>query len=460
MGYGTATDERGRLVQVANYRNQSGQLVAQKVRTSDKKFTILGDAKEMGLFAAHLWKEGGRRVVVCEGELDALSVAQTTNCSWPVVSIPNGAQSARKALSKSLSFLESFESVVLLFDMDEAGREAAADCAPLFSPGKVSIAEIPFKDASEMLQAGEGSALGKALWQARVWRPGGIVNGADLWDRIIEQQQPGIEYPWAKLQKLTYGQRKGTLVTWTAGSGVGKSTILSQVAYDLAFRHGLKVGYVALEESVGHAAQRFLSQHMGKLCHLPGQATEAEMKAAFDATLASGRIWLFDHFGSADSDTLLSKLRYLAVACECDALVLDHLSIAISGMGVEGDERRVIDYTMTALRTLVEETGVLLHVISHLRRAPNDVKSAEEGGRVTLSMLRGSHSIAQLSDQVIAVERDLQGQDGRMKLRLLKNRLSGGAGPAGMLVYDKETGKLSEVDETLAFEDESEALPF
>lgn len=454
MGYGVATDSRGRTVQVANYRGQNGQLVAQKVRGADKAFHIIGSAKDMGLFGAHLWKEGGRRVVVTEGEIDCLSVAQVTNCSWPVVSIPNGAAAARKAISQSLSFLESFESVVLCFDSDEPGREAAAECAPLFSPGKVSICELPFKDASAMLMAGEGAALGKALWQARVWRPGGIVNAADLWDRITEQHQPGIEYPWARLQKLSYGQRKGTLVTWAAGSGVGKSTILSQVAYDLAFRHNLKVGYVALEESVGHAAQRFLSQHLGKLCHLPGQATDAEMRRAFDETLASGRIWLFDHFGSADSDTLLSKLRYLAVSCECDALVLDHLSIAVSGMGVEGDERRVIDYTMTALRTLVEETGVLMHVISHLRRAPNDAKSAEEGGRVTLSMLRGSHSIAQLSDQVIAVERDLQGSDGKMHLRLLKNRLSGDTGLAGVLEYDKGTGRLTEVDD-LGFAEET-----
>ena len=37
--------------------------------------------------------------------------------------------------------------VVLMFDMDEPGREAAAECAPLFSPGKCAIAELPVKDA-------------------------------------------------------------------------------------------------------------------------------------------------------------------------------------------------------------------------------------------------------------------------------------------------------------------------
>ena len=441
--------------QVADFRDLSAALVSQKVRGRDKAFHIIGDGKDMPLFGMHLWPSEGKRIVITEGEIDALSLAQAFNLSWPVVSIPNGAPNAKKSLQKWLDWLSGYEQVVLAFDMDDAGRKAAAECAPLFAPGRCAISEMPMKDASEMLVAGRVKELCQAIWNARVWTPGGIVNGADLWDRITGIQESGTPYPWAGLTKLTYGQRKGTLVTWTAGSGVGKSTILSQVAYDLAFQHNLRVGYVALEESVGRAAQRFLSCHLGKLCHLPGAATEEEMRKAFDETLASGRVWLFDHFGSADSETLLSKLRYLAVGCECDVLVLDHLSIAISGMGLDGDERRVIDHTMTALRTMVEETGVLCHVISHLRRAPNDARSAEEGGRVTLAMLRGSHSIAQLSDIVIGVERDLQAEDRVMRVRVLKNRTSGDTGVACHLDYDTTTGKMSEVAPATEFADET-----
>lgn len=463
--YGTATDKNGKVVQVAQYMDDHGQVVAQKIRSASKQFTILGDAKAMRLFGKNLWKAGGRRVVVVEGELDALSVAAATGGTWPVVSLPGGAGSAKKAVAADLEWLSSFESIVLCFDNDKAGQEAVEACAPLLPPGKCSIVTLPRKDANDMLVAGEVKELSQLLWQGRIFRPDGIVNASELWDKVNEQQAPGIPYPWEALTNLTYGQRKGTLVTWTAGSGVGKSTIVSKVAYDLAFKDNLKVGYVALEESVGRAAQRFLSHHLHKLCHLPDRAAPAELRAAFDATLASGRIWLFDHFGSADADNLLAKLRYLAVSCEVDVIVLDHLSIAISGMGVDGDERRIIDYTMTALRTLVEETGVLMHVISHLRRSPNDSKSAEEGGRVTLAMLRGSHSIAQLSDQVIAVERDLQGEDRTMRLRILKNRLSGDTGPAGLLAYDPETGDMTETEEASEFQDETRhdddnGLPF
>lgn len=432
-------------LQVADFRTENGELVAQKTRNADKEFRIIGDGSRLPLFGMHLWQRGGKRLVIAEGEIDAMSVSQAFGNKWPAVSVPNGAPSAKKAIQNNFEYAASFDQVVLAFDMDEPGRAAAVACAALFRPGQCVIAELPRKDANEMLQHGEVQQLVSAIYQAKAYRPDGIVNAADLWEKVTERLEPGLPYPWPKLTKLTYGQRRGTITTWAAGSGTGKSSILAQVAYDLAYVHGLKVGYVALEESVGRSAQRFLGLHLRKLVHLPGVATEAELRTAFDATLAQGNVWFFDHFGSSDADNLLAKLRYLAVACEVDVLVLDHLSIAVSGLGLDNDERRTVDHLMTALRSLVEETDVICHVISHLRRAPAEETSAEEGGRVSLAMLRGSHSIAQLSDLVIGVERDLQSEDKTMLIRVLKNRVSGDTGVAGSLEYDRKTGWISEV---------------
>lgn len=466
FGYRIGTDTHGRKVQIADYRANGGQLVFQKVKfkndDGEKEFYTIGDAKAAPLFGQHLWSSTGKRIVVVEGEVDALSLAQAFNLSWPVVSIPSGAKGAKKALQRSLEWLLGYEQIVLCMDNDDVGRAAVAECAPLFPPGRCAIAELPLKDSNEMLVAGRTKELCQAIWNARTWRPGGIVNGADLWDRITSRLEPGIPYPWEGLSKMTYGQRHGKLVTWTSGTGMGKSTAVAQVAYELAFKHGCKVGYVALEEDVGRAAQRFLSHHMGKLVHLPGVATEEEMKAAFDSTLAAGRVFFYDHFGSTDSDDLIGKLRYLAKGVECDVLVLDHLSIVVSGMDLTGDERRTIDRTMTLLRTLVEETGVLMHLVSHLRRIGDD-KGHEEGARVSLAHLRGSQSIAQLSDLVIGLERNQQaaGDEERlMTCRVLKNRDSGETGIACYLDYDRQTGKLSQVGHPSAFEDETGGRDF
>ena len=101
---------------------------------------------------------------------------------------------------------------------------------------------------------------------------------------------------------------------------------------------------------------------------------------------------------------------------------------------------------MTRLRSLVERTGIALFLVSHLRRASNDKHSHEEGGRVSLSSLRGSHSIAQISDSVVALEVDQQ-SDAERKLttvRVLKNRYSGEVGVACELAYDLNTCRFIE----------------
>ena len=109
----------------------------------------------------------------------------------------------------------------------------------------------------------------------------------------------------------------------------------------------------------------------------------------------------------------------------------------------------MIDRTMTRLRSLVERCGIALFLVSHLRRSSNDRKPTEEGGRVNLASLRGSHSIAQISDSVVALERDQQSDDERSltTMRVLKNRYSGEVGVACQLKYDLNTCKFIEANE-------------
>ena len=104
---------------------------------------------------------------------------------------------------------------------------------------------------------------------------------------------------------------------------------------------------------------------------------------------------------------------------------------------------------MTRRRSLDEATGAGLILVSHLRRVDGN-KGHENGVEVSLSHLRGSNSIGQLSDCVIALERNQQSDDElearTTKLRVLKSRYTGDVGMASSLVYDKDTGRLSEND--------------
>jgi twinkle protein len=443
-------DLDGRTVQVATSRHADGSIALQKVRTKDKDFWTIGDANDAPLFGQHLWRGGGKRLVITEGEIDALSVAQTFNLSWPVVSIPLGAGNAVKSIKRNLEYVEGYDAVVFMFDMDEAGRTAAADCARLLTPGKAHIAELPLKDANEMLVAGRAGEITKAVYEARPFRPGGIVNASELFDTLFEETEEGLSLPWPTLTRVLAGHRPRKLWTWTAGTGIGKSTTVAQLAYHLAMEHRQTVGYVALEESSKRSVKRFVSLHLGKALHLPGHgATPEELQAAFNATAGTKRLWFLDHFGSLDGEDLLSKIRYLIVGCGCTTVILDHLSIALSGLEeAMHDERKAIDILMTRLRSLVEQTGATLHVVSHLRRN-GDGKAHEEGAAITLAHLRGSHSIAQLSDTLIGLERNQQDDEERLltRVRVLKDRDTGFSGLAGLLKFDPQTQRLEEVDD-------------
>jgi len=442
-GYGSGSF-KGTPVQVANYRDNKGVLRAQKLRDAKKSFRWLGDPKSINLFGEHLWETNGKRVVVCEGEIDALSVSQILDNKWPVVSIPNGAASAPKAITKSLEWLETFQEIVLCFDQDEAGRAAANACAPLISPGKCKIVHgLPEKDPNDCIIKGKHKELNQALWEAKTFRPDGVVSGNELWDHIIKQDSGwSVEYPWAGFNTSLLGMRGGELVTLTAGTGIGKSSVCRELCYQL-IKDGHKVGYIALEESVKKTAECLMALHLNVPYTNLGSIPEDARKQAFDEVLGNGNIVLYDHWGSQDPARLLGQVRYMCKSLGCQFIFIDHLSILVSALE-EGDERRMIDNTMTKLRSLVEETGSHCVLVSHLKRP--DGRGHEEGATTSLSQLRGSHAIAQLSDAVIGCERNQQDQlEARnTTIRVLKNRFSGTTGVCATLEYNPSTGRLVE----------------
>jgi len=450
---------KGKTVQIANYKNNSGTTVAQKLRFPNKDFLFIGDTKEAGLYGQWMWRDGGKRLVVVEGEIDCLSVSQVIGKNWPVVSVPTGSKGAKKAMQKQLEWLCKFESVILMFDSDDAGKEAAKECAGLFPAGKAKIAMLPRKDANEMLVAGDTKEITNAMFDAKPFRPDGIVNGTELWDVVTsEDNTVSFDYPYAGLNAKTLGMRKGEIVTVTAGSGIGKSQLCREFSHFL-LTQGETVGYIALEESVKRTSLGLMSLAINKPLHLGTvEVSQDELKEAFDSTLGTGRVYLYDHWGSTDSQNLMDKIRYLASGCECGWVILDHISIVVSGME-GGDERRLIDNTMTKCRALVEELKIGLILVSHLKRPEG--KGHEEGGRTTLAQLRGSAGIAQLSDIVLGCERDQQDQEtGNMTVvRVLKNRWTGETGVGCLLEYDKYTGRMTEIS-SADFDDDDAVVKF
>ena len=335
-----------------------------------------------------------------------------------------------------------------MFDQDEHGEKAALECAKLFSPNKAKICTLPLKDANEMLLANRAAELTNCMWSAKAYRPDGIVLGSELWNEIKkEDKHVSVPYPFECLNQKTHGLRKGELVTITAGSGVGKSSFCRHVALHL-LKNDYIVGYIALEESMKRSALGIMGVELKKPLHLTREGVnEKDLLKTFNSTVGSGNFYLYNHFGSTIADNLLSKIRYMAKGCNVDYVILDHLHMALSALGDANtnDERKLIDYFVSKLRTLVEETGIGLILVSHLSRTKDGNKGYEDGVQVSMNSLRGSQSIAQLSDMVISMSRDLQAETNTAQINVLKNRFTGETGKACNLHYDLATGCLTEV---------------
>ena len=441
---------------------------ATKIRyIRDKRFSFEGTIQGSGLFGQNLFKEGGKYLTIVEGECDAMATYELLGSKWAVVSIKRGAASAVTDIKESIEYVESFDNVVICFDKDKAGEDAAKKVATILKPGKAKIVTLPngYKDPNDMLNKGKHQEFTRAWWDAQVYTPSGIIRVADKQKEFLNREQKqSVPYPWEGLNKKLLGLRAGELVTLTGGTGLGKSSVTRELEHWLIKETNDNVGVIALEEDWKRTVDGILSIEANDKLYIDSTRnsyTENQLTDMFDRVFANDRVFIHAHFGANDIEEIFAKLRYLIVGCDCKWVVVDHLHMLVSSM-LDGDERKAIDSIMHRLRSMVEETGAGIILVSHLRRIEGN-KGHENGVTVSLSHLRGSNSIAQLSDCVIALERNQQSDDDlesrTTNLRVLKSRYTGDVGNATSLVYNKNTGRLNEYEDSELLHD-SDAIPF
>jgi len=435
----------------------ANEIAGYKVREPNKIFIWQGTSKGTGLFGEQLFQNKGKYITVTEGECDAMAAYELLGSKWPVVSLKNGAGGAPQDFKNSLEFLENFDNVVINFDNDKPGREAARKVAKLLTPGKAKILYMPdeYKDANDMLKQSQQNLYVTAWWASKTYTPSGVMNLSDNLDKLKNRERKEcVPYPWEGLNKKLYGMRQGELITLTGGTGLGKSSITRELEHHLIANTKDKVGILALEEDWTRTADGLLSIEANTRLYIDeerdayGQDKYSELSEEYLNGKNKDRVWIHAHFGANDFEDIISKLRYMIIGCGCRWVVVDHLHMLLSSL-TAGDERTGIDNIMMRLRKLVEETGAGMVLVSHLRRVEGN-KGHENGITVSLNHLRGSQSIAQLSDCVIALERDQQAEDPQeantTHLRVLKSRYTGDVGLASHLLYDKTTGRLHEVE--------------
>lgn len=432
---------------------KNGTVVAYKERILPKSFQIHGDFKDTELFGQNS-ASGGKTLVITEGELDACAVAQSFldkyNKIFPVVSIPSA--TGLKALLEQRSWIRTFESIILMFDKDEAGQAAIEKASKIIGAGKVKVAKLKAKDPCEQLIAYGSESLLRAYWDAQTWSPAGLVVGEKVWEQYKQRRNTeSIPYPdcLKGLNDKLKGIRHGEITLFTSGTGSGKSTVIKEIVLDLLDKTDDKIGLISLEESVGDTAEKFIGMFLKKNTVSGESISEKDERAGFEHVFGTERLVLLDHQGSVGDASLIDKIEYMALM-GCKYLVLDHITIAVSEgtEGLSGNE--AIDKMMSDLLKIVKKHNVWLGLISHLRKSPGGGKSFEEGNLASIDDIKGSGSIKQISFDIIAFARNLVSENpnerNTIKFRVLKSRFTGLTGTAGAATYDGDTGRLAYVE--------------
>jgi twinkle protein len=435
------------------YDYGDGVVKRRVIATKEFSSSPAGRLQSRPLFGVSLFPKSSAKIItITEGEDDAMSVWQMMG-DYPVVSLKSGS-SVAKDIAANLEYLNSFEQINLCFDNDKVGKKATEVAAQMFPPDKVRVVTLDrFKDANDYLTNNAEKEFARHWWNASKYRPENIVSSHARVREILEEPDAEIiaDYPFPSLNEMTFGLRAGECVLWKAQEKIGKTEIIRCIEQHLLKTTDHNIGIIHLEESESRSIKGFASYVLEAPVHLPTNTfTNDEIFEAYcKLTKRDDRVHFYRHFGSDDPDTILNACRYLATACGCRVIFLDHISMVVSGHKDEGDERRKLDRISTELATQARELNYNLQFISHVN---------DQG------QTRGSRYLPKVADLVIDLERDKQDpcpiKKNTTKLTIVDNRFAGMSGVCCDVYFNPETFTINELSEEELSERVETSAPF
>lgn len=460
-----------------------------KPKEEDGHFTVIGSVKvSCKMNGQQLIKPNGKTLYIVEGLEEVYALRQCIAESLKgsqyegklvpnVIGLPLGTANAQESVAHNLALIKSYKEIVLCLNNDSAtakellkgikkGKEATEDIAALLLTDNLFTIDLPpeINDYRQALALGRGKEIGKMLaFERKPYSPEKIIAGENLsLDELIAPLPVGLKIDrFPKLMEKLQGFRHdptGEVTLYTAFSGVGKSTLCREAAWEIIRQTDLHVGFIFLEETVKKTQQSLLALELGvplnKFRQEPLKyATREAIAEARAKVLANGRTYFLNHFGSLQIDRLIGQVKYLHHICGCKHIFLDHISLVVSGLETN-NERKDLDILMTELASFASATDCHIHVVSHLKRVDDykkkqfsktgeEIESEPYWREINLGYLRGSGGLEQLSFSVVAVENEVKpdGSRGRVRLKVLKNREWSSLGVCDILMQG-EDGRL------------------
>lgn len=345
------------------YISPCGELELVKYRAiSEKKFWS-NEAPIPCLFGWQAISDNDKDVVICEGEIDALTFFEQ---GIVALSVPKGAGAGGKQdwIEYEFERLERFANVFICMDMDDAGRQAVTEIIDRLGRHRCKVVDLhcfgtEYGDPNEVHMS--GAKLRPYLERAVTYDPEELVRLVDFHDEILAdlncdiETAKGLFLPWSK-SRQDVKLFPGGVTVWAGINGHGKSLVVSHVIAD-GVSQGEKFCVASMEmppADFGSKLYRQLGWYRGCRPELTSGISE----------FVNGGIWLFNSYGTAKADKILSVFHYARKRYGITQFVID--SLAKCGFseddysGQKGYVDRLMDFAL--------ESKIHIHLVCHVRK--------------------------------------------------------------------------------------------
>jgi len=366
---------------------RDGVLFHEKYRmTSEKKFWSSKETEPI-LFGWQALPDDARSLVICEGEIDAMSLHQY---GFPALSIPYGAGQGGKLdwIDSELERLDLFEEIILSMDMDEAGQSSIPELVRRLGRERCKVVRLPRKDANECLMAGLPS-LDSYFASAQSCDPEGLHPSSEFLPEAMDillgkrDRENGFPLPWCP----DFVIRPSELTIWNGINGHGKSSFLNHLTVEFLSRRE-KVLYCSFEMN----PDRLLVQILRQICG--DQFFSDERLKSLGFGILSG---LYIYIGKKDR---FEAIRYAIRRYGVTQIVIDNLT-RMSKMDDYSGQQEIVE----KLANIKDELKVHIHLITHAR------KGESESLRPDKFDVRGAGPITDIADNVVTIHRNKEKKD-------------------------------------------------
>lgn len=364
------------------------------------------------LFGWQAMPDEAREVVICEGEIDAMTVAML---GIPALSVPEGAHAdgpdgkqnkANEWINTDWERLEPFETVKVCMDSDDVGKAAANTLMQRLGVERTELVEIPapYKDPNEIARDGDVAPLMEAIAEAKARDPKELARAVQfaqqLKDRLDgKSAAAGRPLPWNLGDHFKIRDYEVTVVS--GYSGHGKTAWLDDLLVNLCAK-GETACIASLEVPIPSTMETLFRQCSGRRNYFERDGRIVPNLFENAVAWLNERIFFYNHVGRARVDDMLKTFRYCFRRYGAKLFVVDSLMCCDVGEDDKDGQKAV----MQKFCDFVMANGCHLFLVAHSKK-PSE-KRREDKDPPGKHDVNGSAHITDLAHNVVVIYRTVK----------------------------------------------------